>query len=72
MSAQAGLLAELDEAGQQLAEADAARDEAIRRVAAAVRLAHADGVSPTEMMRRTGVSRPTIYRMMRESRPATR
>lgn len=58
-------LDELQAAGVQLAAADAARAVAIERITAAVRRAHAEGVPITEIMREAGISRPTIYRMLR-------
>lgn len=56
--------AELEAAGKQLAEADAARAAAMERITAAVQAAHACEVPIAHIANATGLSRVTIYRLL--------
>lgn len=51
----------LIEAGRKLAEANAARDEAIALIKTLSKAARKDGVSVSYIARLTGVTRQTIY-----------
>jgi transcriptional regulator of acetoin/glycerol metabolism len=60
------LRAELDAAGAEYAKAEEARKAALDRVRAAL-LAAEGTVDIKEMARRTNISRPTAYRLLRRA-----
>ena len=66
-SAPAGPRADLEAAGKRLQSLRAELEELEGRVGALVRAA-AEEVTPTEAARMTGLSRPTIYKMLRGER----
>jgi hypothetical protein len=58
------LRAELEAAGAARAAAEAARAEAMDRIASAAHYAEAHGVSIAEIARLAGVTRTTIYQLL--------
>lgn len=55
----------LAEAGARRADAETRREDAMRDLAALVREAHEDGLTVVEIADLAGVSRPTVYALLR-------